>query len=236
MTEAASNPLALEASGLARGYRNRWALSGLNLRMAPGGSLLVVGANGAGKTTLLRMLATTLTPTTGDLKVFGVRPEDDLMGVRRRLGLVSHRTHLYDDLTASEFLAVTASIAGLPRDPHRDAGLLERVGLGLRGPDVIRGFSAGMRKRLSFARLLLQDPDIVLLDEPYGQLDVAGVEFVDGLIGELVESRKTLVMSTHQVERGARLLKQGLVLMSGRMHWVGPAAGAPSALAEAMSQ
>ena len=140
VTQAASPPLALEASGLARGYRNRWALSGLNLRMAPGSSLLVVGPNGAGKTTLLRMLATTLTPTSGDLKVYGVRPEDDLMGVRRRLGLVSHRTHLYDDLTASELLAVTASIGGFSRDPHRDASLLERVGLSLRGPDVIRGF------------------------------------------------------------------------------------------------
>lgn len=233
--EAASTPLALEAAGLARGYSNRWALSGLNLRMAPGTSLLVVGANGAGKTTLLRMLATTLTPTAGELKIHGVRPEDDLMGVRRRLGLVSHRTHLYDDLTASELLAVTASIAGLPRDLDRDASLLNRVGLGLRGPDVIRGFSAGMRKRLSFARLLLQDPDIVLLDEPYGQLDVEGVEFVDGLIHELIESRKTLVMSTHQVDRGARLLKQGLVLLAGQMHWVGPAAEAPEALAEAMA-
>lgn len=197
---------------------------------------MVVGANGAGKTTLLRMLATTLTPTTGDLKVYGVRPSEDLMGVRRRLGLVSHRTHLYDDLTAAEFLTVTAAIGGLPKDPHRNASLLGRVGLGLRGPDVIRGFSAGMRKRLSFARLLLQDPDIVLLDEPYGQLDVAGVEFVDGLIQDLIGSGKTLVMSTHQVQRGARLLKEGLVLMAGRPHWVGPATEAPAALAQAMAQ
>jgi len=97
-------PLALETIGLSRGYRNRWALTGLNLRMATGSSLLVVGANGAGKTTLLRMLATTLAPTSGDLKIYGVRPSDDLLGVRRRLGLVSHRTHLYDDLTGTELL------------------------------------------------------------------------------------------------------------------------------------
>jgi heme exporter protein A len=204
--------------------------------MVAGNSLLVVGANGAGKTTLLRMLATSLRPTSGDLKIFGVRPEDDLLGVRRRLGLVSHRTHLYDDLTATELLEVTASIAGMQHSPDRDGALLCRVGLEGRGGDVIRGFSAGMRKRLSFARLLLQDPEIILLDEPYGQLDVAGVEFVDRLIAEFIAAGKTLVMSTHQVERGARLLKSGLVLASGRMDWVGSAADAPAALAEALSR
>jgi len=229
-------PLALEATDLARGYRNRWALSGLNLRMATGNSLLVVGANGAGKTTLLRLLATTLTPTAGSVRVFGVRPEEDLLGVRRQLGLVSHRTHLYDDLTAAEFLAVTASVGGMSKDSARNEALLERVGLAGRGSDVVRGFSAGMRKRLSFARLLLQDPAVVLLDEPYGQLDVRGVAFVDELIAELIGDNKTLVMSTHQVERGAALLKNGLVLSSGRMSWVGPAADAPAALAEVLAQ
>ena len=236
MIDAPSPPLALEASNLCRGYQNRWALLGLNLRMRSGSSLLVVGANGAGKTTLLRMLATTLAPTSGSLAIYGERPQDNLLGVRRRLGLVSHRTHLYDDLTATELLEVTAAIAGMAKDADRNAALLERVGLSGRGTDVIRGFSAGMRKRLCFARLLLQDPDIVLLDEPYGQLDVAGVDFVDGLITELLEARKTLVMSTHQVERGARLLQQGLVLASGRMNWVGTAADAPVALAEALSR
>jgi heme exporter protein A len=236
VTDSSNRDLALEALDLARGYRNRWALSGLNLRMAAGNSLLVVGANGAGKTTLLRLLATTLTPTAGTIRVFGVRPEDDLLGVRRRLGLVSHRTHLYDDLTAADFLSVTASVGGMPQDAARDEALLERVGLEGRGEDVIRGFSAGMRKRLSFARLLLQDPEIVLLDEPYGQLDVKGVSFVDDLIGELIASQKTLVMSTHQVERGAALLKNGLVLSSGRMSWVGPASDAPAALAEVLAQ
>jgi len=204
--------------------------------MASGNSLLVVGANGAGKTTLLRLLATTLTPTAGSVRVFGVRPEEDLLGVRRQLGLVSHRTHLYDDLTAAEFLAVTASVGGMAKDSARNEGLLERVGLAGRGGDVVRGFSAGMRKRLSFARLLLQDPAVVLLDEPYGQLDVRGVAFVDELIAELIGDNKTLVMSTHQVERGAALLKNGLVLSSGRMSWVGPAGDAPAALAEVLAQ
>ena len=236
MTSETQVDLAIEASALSRGYRTRWALSSVNLRMAPGNSLLVAGANGAGKTTLLRMLATTLRPTSGSVKIFGVDPEQDLLGVRRRLGLVSHRTHLYDDLSAAEFLAVTASIADLGSDLARDEGLLERVGLAGRGRDIIRGFSAGMRKRLCFARLLLQDPDIVLLDEPYGQLDVAGVEFVDGLVEELMGAGKTLVVSTHHVERAAALLRSGLVLSSGTMDWVGPAAEVPAALAECLAR
>ncbi|MEE2828310.1 MAG: ABC transporter ATP-binding protein [Myxococcota bacterium] len=236
MTSDPSACLALEAEGLCRGYGSRWALAGLNLRMRPGNSLLVAGANGAGKTTLLRLLATTLRPTGGSLRIFGRAPEDDLLQVRRRLGLLSHRTHLYDDLTARELLAVTDAIGGFGQGTARHEALLERVGLEGRGHETIRGFSAGMRKRLSFARLLLQDPDIVLLDEPYGQLDPRGVRFVDGLVNELLATDKTLVMSTHHVDRAAAMLAQGLVLASGRMHWVGPAKDVPEALAESLRQ
>ena len=202
--------------------------------MRPGASLLVAGANGAGKTTLLRLLATTLRPTSGSLLIGGKDPSIDLLEVRQQLGLVSHKTHLYDDLSASQFLDITATLAGMPKDRERTEGLLERVGLAGRGNDVIRGFSAGMRKRLCFARLLLQDPSVVLLDEPYGQLDIAGGDFVDELVSDLKDAGKTLVVSTHQVERSGQLLEHGLVLSSGRMNWVGPASEAADALREAL--
>jgi len=224
--------LALEASGLSRGYGSRWALAGVNLRMRPGSSLLIAGSNGAGKTTLLRMLATTLQPTNGSLLIHGLDPARDLLGARRHLGLISHRTHLYDDLTGLETLDIVARIAGMGSDPQRDEALLERVGLGGRGNDPVRGFSAGMRKRLAFARLLLQGPDIVLLDEPYGKLDPRGFDFVDRFIEELRDAGKTLVMATHLVDRAASMLRSGLVLSAGRMAWVGPATELPVALRE----
>jgi ABC-type multidrug transport system ATPase subunit len=89
-----------------------------------------------------------------------------------------------------------------------------------------------MRKRLAFARLLLQDPQIVLLDEPYGQLDRAGFSFVDELVQQLIAEGRTLVMSTHLLDRAAGMLRSGLILNGGRMAWVGAAAELPAAYAE----
>ena len=232
---SSTDPLALEATGLSRGYGQRWALAGFNLKLKPGGSLLIGGSNGAGKTTLLRMLATTLRPTSGTLRIFGLDPDAEPLAVRRRLALLSHRTHLYDDLTAFETLSVAASLGGFVSTRAHLDGLLDRVGLAGRGGDAVRGFSAGMRKRLSFARLLLQEPDVILIDEPYGQLDPKGFDFVDALIDELVAAGRTLVVATHLVERMAPRLGSGLVLHGGEMVWVGPAADVPSALAKALA-
>ncbi len=228
-------PLALEAEHLSRGYGSRWALTGLNLQLAAGRSLLLAGPNGAGKTTMLRLLATTLQPSEGRLRVMGVDPLADPMAARRHIALLSHRTQLYSELTGTENLLVTSNLLGLPRDTERIANLLQRVGLQDRGNDRVRSYSAGMRKRLAFARLLLQDPSIVLLDEPYGQLDPAGFQFVDGLVEQFVSEGRTLVLSTHLLQRAAPLLRSGLILHAGRMTWVGAAADLPAAFAEASS-
>ena len=226
---------ALQAENLARGYGDRWALSGLNLELAQGRSLLLAGPNGAGKTTMLRLLATTLQPSEGSLRVFGVDSRHDPMTVRRHIALLTHRTQLYNELTASENLQVSARLMGLRRDSNRIPALLERVGLSSRSNDRARSFSAGMRKRLAFARLLLQDPQIILLDEPYGQLDPEGFVFVDNLVAQLLEEGRTLVLSTHLLERASSMLDSGLLLCAGRMAWVGPAKDLPTAFAATVS-
>ena len=222
--------LALDASLLSRGYGNRWALQGLNLQLAAGRSLLLAGANGAGKTTMLRLLATTLRPTGGELRGFGHDSRRNFMQARQRIALLTHRTQLYSELTALENLDVTRRLLGRPSARDADLALLERVGLEERGDDRTRGFSAGMRKRLAFARVLLQDSDIILLDEHFGQLDPAGFKWVETLVGDLVDRGKSLVVSTHLVDRMAPLLRSGLVLSEGRMAWVGTAAELPAAL------
>jgi heme exporter protein A len=132
-------------------------------------------------------------------------------------------------LTALQNLSTAAGISG--RGDADLPGLLAGVGLRGRENDAVRTFSAGMRKRLAFARLLLQDPQIVLLDEPYGQLDPAGFELVDELIRRLQDEGRTLILSTHLVERGAALLQSGMVLVDGRVGWVGPAEELPAAMA-----
>lgn len=130
-------------------------------------------------------------------------------------------------MSALENLQLVARLLG--KDGSRDAlmPLLERVGLAERADDNILSFSAGMRKRISIARVLLQEADIVMLDEPYGQLDPPGFRFVDGLFGELRDQGTTIMIATHQLDRAAAICDEGIVLERGRLQWSGSARDLP---------
>jgi heme exporter protein A len=202
------------AEGLARRYGRRWALADVTFRVPAGSVLIVRGRNGAGKSTLLRVLATVIRPDRGRAVVGGfdlIRQRED---VRRLAALLSHHNYLYESLTAEENLAVAADHLRMPRAVV--GALLEQVGLGARRGDLVSTFSAGMRKRLSFARVLLQNPRLALLDEPYATLDPPGFELVDSVIDELKRKGTTIIMATHQWERAARLADLTLTLEDGR--------------------
>lgn len=213
--------VAIDAKQLARRYGRRWALAEVSFHVEPGTVVMVAGRNGAGKSTLLRVLATAIRPDRGTVTVGGFDVVRDREDVRKLTALLAHQNYLYESLTARENLEVVADHLGTSRD--RVASLLDRVGLGARGDDVISTFSAGMRKRLSFARVLLQEPRVVLLDEPYGALDPPGFDLVDRVIAELKASGASILMATHQWERGSRLCDQALVLEQGVVSWQGPA-------------
>jgi heme exporter protein A len=213
--------VAIDAKLLARRYGRRWALAEVSFHVEPGTVVMVAGRNGAGKSTLLRVLATAIRPDRGKVTVGGFDVVRDREDVRKLTALLAHQNYLYESLTARENLEVVADHLGKPRDGV--ASLLDRVGLGARGDDVISTFSAGMRKRLSFARVLLQEPRVVLLDEPYGALDPPGFDLVDRVIAELKASGASILMATHQWERGSRLCDQALVLEQGVVAWQGPA-------------
>ncbi|MGZ7042833.1 MAG: heme ABC exporter ATP-binding protein CcmA [Thermoanaerobaculia bacterium] len=215
--------LAIEADNLARRYGRRWALSDVSFRVAAGTVMMVAGRNGSGKSTLLRVLSTAIRPDMGSARVGGFDIVHDREDVRRVTALLSHQTYLYESLTARENLRVVADHLGRGRDSIDD--VLGRVALGLRANDAVHTFSAGMRKRLSFARVLLQEPQIVLLDEPYGQLDPEGFVLVDAVVGELKSRGVTVVMATHQVERVTNLADHVMVLEAGK---VKSSSGAPA--------
>jgi heme exporter protein A len=214
---------AIEARQLTRRLGPSWALRGVDLVLPQGRSLLLFGANGAGKTTLVRVLATALRPTGGTLTLFGAPPSQD---VRPRLGLLSHADGHYDALSARENLAIAADLGPTQRGID---DVLAQTGLAARAADLVGTFSAGMRKRLAFARLLMKDPEIVLLDEPYAQLDPRGHTFVDDLLADLRARGRTVVVSTHMVERVAPFCDDAVRLDAGRVTWLGPAADAPDA-------
>jgi ABC-type multidrug transport system ATPase subunit len=139
---------------------------------------------------------------------------------------LSHYSYLYESLTALENLRVTAQHRGVSTKGLKE--ILDRVRLGQRANDAVHTFSAGMRKRLSFARVLLQQPRIVLLDEPYGQLDPEGFALVDEVVHELVTFGVTVLIATHQLERGGRLADDAYVLEQGRLVWSGEAKECPT--------
>jgi heme ABC exporter ATP-binding subunit CcmA len=215
------NDVAIDVERLARRYGRRWALSDITFHVPPATVMMVAGRNGAGKSTLFRVLSTAIRPDAGKASIGGfdvVRHRED---VRKLTAMLSHQNYLYDSLTAKENLQVAADHLGLRRNGV--GALLEQVALNSRADDPVSTFSAGMRKRLSFARILLQEPRVVLLDEPYGALDPPGFDLVDQVIRDLKSRGTTILMATHNWERSSKLSDMALVLEAGRVVWQGAA-------------
>lgn len=220
------NELAVEAAGLCRRYGRRWALRDVSFTVPRGSVVMLAGRNGSGKSTLLRVLATAIRADHGAARVAGHDVRTGRNEVRKRVALLDHHSYHYEALTARENLSIAASFRG-PGDDARVSALLARVGLATRADDPVSTFSAGMRKRLALARVLLQDGAVALLDEPYGELDPPGFHLLDHVIGELREAGATVMMATHLLDRGRALCDRALVLAGGCLAWTGPAADAP---------
>ncbi|HET8647958.1 MAG TPA: heme ABC exporter ATP-binding protein CcmA [Vicinamibacteria bacterium] len=222
-----SLPPAVETSALGRRFGRRWALAEVTLRVARGVRVMVTGRNGSGKSTLLRVLATALRPDRGSARVGGHDVVSAREAVRRQAALLGHHSGLYEALSAQENLQIAARMLG---GDARPAALRERLGefgLAARADDPVSTFSAGMRKRLSLARTLMQPASVVLLDEPYGELDSDGFALVDRLLVRLRDEGRTVLMSTHLLERGRELCDEAFQLEQGRLVWAGPAADLP---------
>ncbi len=226
-TPSSSN--AIEARNLSRRFGRRWALAELTFNVPHGRVIMLTGHNGSGKSTLLRVLATALRPDRGQARVAGHDLLAERQAVRQRVALLGHHLYLYEALTALENLRLAARFLGA--DVAREA-LVERlapVALADRADDPVSCFSAGMRKRLALARTLLQPAELVLLDEPYGELDPAGFRLVDELLARLRAEGRTVLMATHLLERGRAHSDDALALQSGRLVYQGPAAEGPGA-------
>jgi heme exporter protein A len=225
----------VEAQALARRFGPAPALAGVDLAAAPGEVLVIFGPNGAGKTTLLRILATLLGPSGGTVRLFG----EDAFGpgaarLRARLGLVTHQSFLYPDLTAAENLRFYARLYGLGDDgAARAAELLAWAGLSGDARRPVRAFSRGMEQRLALARALVHDPALLLLDEPFTGLDPTAAETVEDLLAQARRDGKTVVVTTHDVDRGLRAADRVCILHRGRIAWASHGPTGPEDFARA---
>lgn len=207
---------AIELLDVSKRFGARWAVARLSYTLPAGRSLLLTGHNGSGKTTLLRMISTATFPSAGAIKIFGAETREQRSELRHDVALLSHASFLYEDLTAAQNLTLVAEFLALEKPKELVASLLERIGLTSRADSPVRQFSAGMRKRLTIARLLMKAPKLALFDEPFGELDPAGILQMEGLLRELQAGGTTIVLATHLVEQGQALTQERLHLDQGR--------------------
>ncbi|HTE65727.1 MAG TPA: heme ABC exporter ATP-binding protein CcmA [Candidatus Binatia bacterium] len=200
-----TTPPAVATVELARLFGRNAALAGVSLRVETGRTVALLGPNGAGKTTLLRILATAIRPSFGSAAVDGIDVAAAPELIRPRVAYLSHATGLYDDLTADENLRFAATMLGRPDAIDAARHALHEVGLAPVARDRVRGFSAGMRRRLALGRLLLSSARLVLLDEPHAALDAEGMALVDRLLGRWREAATTVLVASHQAERVMKL-------------------------------
>lgn len=213
MSDAAT---AICAKGVTKAFGGRTAVDRVTFSLPHESFLSVFGPNGAGKTTLLRMIASLAKPSAGSIALYGLDARENPDEVHGLVGLISHSSMLYPDLTALENLEFYARLYGVA-DPHgRAMELLDAVGLEHRRLDTVKTFSRGMVQRLAIARALVHDPRVVLLDEPYSGLDPHAASVFDDLIAHLRDGR-TFVMVSHDVERGLALCTHALVMARGRI-------------------
>jgi heme ABC exporter ATP-binding subunit CcmA len=189
-------------------------LSGVNLDLESGSLNVITGANGAGKTSLLRLLGGLVALTSGQGVVSGVDLRTgDLRELRRRVGWLGHEGSFYDDLSVRENLTFAAKALGRP--VAEIDNVLERVELAGRAGTAAKQLSAGQRRRLGLAWLLLRRPETWLLDEPYASLDDQGRTFFDQLIADVVRGGATVVVSAHDPLRSSALAPRTLTLAGG---------------------
>jgi heme ABC exporter ATP-binding subunit CcmA len=191
-------------------------LSGVDVELHPSSLTVLVGANGAGKTSLLRLLAGLIVLSSGEGSVLGMDLATvDRRQLRRRVGWLGHEGSFYDDLTVTENLVFAAKALGRPVDEL--PSVLERVDLLGRRDTAAKQLSAGQRRRLGLAWLLLRRPELWLLDEPYASLDDEGRTFFDTLLGEVTARGATVVVSAHDPLRSAQLRPRTLLMAGGRI-------------------
>ncbi len=214
----------IRAQGLKKTYGHIEALAGIDLNIKSGEFFTLFGPNGAGKTTLIKLLATLTAPTSGVLEVFGLDVRKEVNKIRSEIGVISHDTYLYENLSAFENITYFADMYGLKDKESHAQEVINRVGLESRMHDLVRTFSRGMKQRLTVARAVVHDPYILLLDEPYTGLDLAGAQLFGEMLSDLKAHGRTILMTTHNIDEGLDLSDRVGILAKGYLVFEGRAA------------
>ncbi|MFC1943216.1 heme ABC exporter ATP-binding protein CcmA [Chloroflexota bacterium] len=220
-TNTTSQALAVNVQGLTKSFGSHLALRGIDLKIRHGQSVVIFGPNGAGKTTLIKILATIMSPSSGIVLVDGLNLKDNAEKIRHRIGIVAHQTFLYTNLTAYENLEFYSRMYDVPRRKERIHEIAAMVGMTSRLHDCVGTLSRGMQQRLSIARVLLHKPAIMLLDEPETGLDQQAISMLWKALGTEGEEKRTIILTTHNLERGLELGERLLIIDKGKIVYEG---------------
>ncbi len=205
--------------GLTKVFRGQTAVDHLSFRVARGRFFGFLGPNGAGKSTTIKMLTGLLRPTAGDAVVEGVRLSQDLLGVKRVIGILPEELPLYERLTGEEYLQFAGRMYGLPRAEtgRRASELLEFLTLADDRGKLIADYSQGMKKKLALAAALIHNPRVLFLDEPLNGIDPVSGRVVTDLLRRMTAKGVTLFFTTHVLDVVERLCDEVAVIDRGRI-------------------
>ena len=207
---------AIEVRHLRKAFGTLKAVDGVDFELKQGEFLTVFGPNGAGKTTLIKILAGLTQPSSGTAKVAGFDVAEGHPEMRKEIGIISHATALYADLTPLENLIFFARMHGLKQPEDRALKVIEEVGLSPRRNDRVRTFSRGMLQRLSIARAVLHDPAILFLDEPFTGLDLHATNVLKEHLQRLHDRHRTILMTTHDISCGLEMCDKVALQVQGK--------------------
>ena len=208
-----NNAIAVEISEVSKRYGYLQALKSVSLNIDSGVFMAFSGHNGAGKTTLLRIIATHISPTSGSVKIFGKDAFKDGGEIRRNIGLVTHDSFLYDELTVRENLLFYAKMFGVKEEAFLDT--IEFLGMNRWYNVQVKNLSHGLRKRADIVRALLHDPGLILLDEPFSGLDMNTCDLLVNYFKS--QQGKTLLISSHSLEWTRKICDKGIMLERGKL-------------------
>ncbi|MEA3281084.1 MAG: ABC transporter ATP-binding protein [Euryarchaeota archaeon] len=208
---------------ITKNFGSRTVLDNVDFSVGHGAFLTIVGPNGAGKTTLIKIMATLVNATGGTVEIGGFNVKKSPEKVRGIIGVISHNTYLYNELTAGENLKFFGKMYAIPEIDRRVDEVLGETGLAGRKHDRVGTFSRGMKQRLSIARAILHNPPVLLLDEPYTGLDQQASVSLESVLNSLTGSGITTIMISHDLKRSLALSDQVMILASGKVRYHAPA-------------
>ncbi|MGA1862354.1 ABC transporter ATP-binding protein [Deferribacter thermophilus] len=207
----------IKVKNLTKRFGENVALNRATFSISRGDFVSIFGPNGAGKSTLLKLLSTQIRPTDGDIFYNGTKLADISSDFRKCFGVISHQPFLYENMSAYENLKFYGSLYGVENLEDRVNELLKSVELIGRKHDMVKNYSRGMLQRLSIARALIHDPDIIFLDEPYTGLDQHASNILTNILKSQFDKNKTILMITHNLQKGYELATKIMILNKGEI-------------------